>query len=123
MAAMAQRLVRVVCPKCKHPYTPEPSELEEFGLTSDQVASANFLKGKGCNHCQHTGYRGRKAVFELMMMNATLREMAFHSEPTQNIRRQARLFGMKTLVEDSVDKAMQGVTTLMEAFKLKSGGH
>ncbi len=123
MAAMAQRLVRVVCPKCKGPYTPEPSELEEFGLTQEMIANADFHRGKGCNHCQHTGYRGRRAVFELMMMNATLREMSFNSEPTQHIRRQARLFGMKTLVEDSVDKAMQGVTTLAEAYKLKTGGH
>lgn len=123
MAAMAQRLVRVVCPKCKHPYTPDASEIEEFDLTNDQVATGSFHKGKGCNHCQHTGYRGRKAVFELMMMNATIREMAFNSEPTQNIRRQARLFGMKTLVEDALDKAMEGVTTLAEAYKLKSGGH
>ena len=123
MAAMAQRLVRVVCPKCKHPYTPELSELEQFDLTPDRLEGANFHKGKGCNHCQHTGFRGRKAVFELMMMNAKLREMAFNSEPTQNIRRQARLFGMKTLVEDAVEKAIQGATTLTEAYKLQSGGH
>jgi len=123
MAAMAQRLVRVVCPKCKAPYTPEPSELEEFGLTPEMIASADFHRGKGCNHCQHTGYRGRRAVFELMMMNATIREMSFNSEPTQHIRRQARLFGMKTLVEDAVDKSMQGITTLAEAYKLKTGGH
>ena len=58
-----------------------------------------------------------------MKMNSTLREMTFRSEPTQNLRRQARLFGMKTLVEDAVDKAMAGITTLMEAFKLKSGAH
>ncbi|MBV11939.1 ATPase, T2SS/T4P/T4SS family [Rubinisphaera sp.] len=123
MAAMAQRLVRVVCPKCKSVYTPDPSEIEEFGIAQEVIDSTEFYRGKGCNHCQHTGYRGRRAVFELMMMNSTIREMAFNSEPTQNIRRQARLFGMKTLVEDAVDKAIQGVTTLSEAYKLKSGGH
>jgi len=123
MAAMAQRLVRVVCPKCKQSYTPEPSELEEFGLTEEAVAEAEFSRGKGCNYCQHTGFRGRKAVFEMMMMNSTLREMAFNSEPTQAIRRQARLFGMKTLVDDAVDKAMEGVTTLTEAYRLNVGGH
>jgi type IV pilus assembly protein PilB len=123
MAVMAQRLVRVVCPKCKKQYHPDPSEVTEFELTADQVKTATLFRGQGCNHCQHTGYRGRKAVFELMMMNSTLREMTFNSEPTQNIRRQARLFGMKTLVEDAMDKAMQGITTLQEAWKLKSGGH
>ncbi|TWT61825.1 GspE/PulE family protein [Rubinisphaera italica] len=123
MAAMAQRLVRVICPKCKQAYIPEPSEVEEFGIAQDVIDSGEFFRGKGCNHCQHTGYRGRRAVFELMMMNSAIREMAFNSEPTQNIRRQARLFGMKTLVEDAVDKAIQGVTTFSEAYKLKSGGH
>ncbi len=123
MAVLAQRLVRVVCPKCKYPYAPDPSEIAEFMLTEDQIANGNTHRGKGCNHCQHTGYRGRKACHELMVMNATIREMAFNSEPAQNIRRQARVFGMKTLVEDAVDKALAGVTTLSEAYKLKTGGH
>lgn len=123
MAVLAQRLVRVVCPKCKYPYPPEPSEIAEFMLSEEQVANAQTFRGKGCNHCQHTGFRGRKAVHELMVMNATIREMAFNSEPSQNLRRQARLFGMKTLVEDAVDKALAGVTTFSEAYKLQSGGH
>ncbi|WP_459555784.1 GspE/PulE family protein [Lacunimicrobium album] len=123
MAVLAQRLVRVVCPKCKYPYEPDPSEIAEFMLTETQLETAQTHRGKGCNHCQHTGYRGRKACHELMVMNSTIREMAFNSEPTQNIRRQARLFGMKTLVEDAVDKALAGVTTLSEAYKLKTGGH
>jgi type IV pilus assembly protein PilB len=119
MAVMAQRLVRLVCQKCREQYDPTPAELEEFELTPDQTAEATFMRGKGCNHCQHTGYRGRKAVFELMVMNSTLREMTFRSEPTQNLRRQARLFGMKTLVDDAKEKAMNGVTTLAEVFRLQ----
>ncbi len=121
MAVMAQRLVRVVCSKCKEPYQPDPSELQHFGLRPDQVANATFVRGRGCNHCQHTGYRGRVAVFEMMTMNSTLREMTFRREPTQNIRRQARLFGMKTLVDDALDKAFSGVTTLAEVYKLTKG--
>ncbi len=58
-----------------------------------------------------------------MLMNSTMREMTFKSEPAQALRRQARLFGMKTLVEDAVDRAMLGKTTLAEAFKLAKGGH
>lgn len=58
-----------------------------------------------------------------MLMNSTLREMTFRSEPAQNIRRQARLFGMKPLVDDATEKALEGITTLAEAYKLKSGGH
>jgi type IV pilus assembly protein PilB len=119
MAVMAQRLVRVVCPKCKEPYKPDRSELEHFDITPEQAATSTFARGKGCNHCQHTGFRGRLAVFELMTMNPTLREMTFRSEPTQNIRRQARLFGMKTIVEDAKDKALQGITALSEVYRLE----
>jgi len=119
MAIMAQRLVRVVCPKCKEIYKPDNSELDHFEITPDQAAMATFTRGKGCNYCSHTGFRGRLAVFEMMTMNPTLREMTFRSEPTQNIRRQARLFGMKTLVDDAKDKALQGVTSLSEVYRLE----
>ena len=71
---------------------------------------------------QQSGYRGRQAVFELMTMNSTLREMAFNSEPSQNIRRQARLFGMRTLVDDAKYKASLGITSLAEVEKLSRGG-
>jgi type IV pilus assembly protein PilB len=123
MAIMAQRLVRVICAKCKEPCEPDPGEIEHFGVTSEQLATASLARGKGCKNCQHTGYRGRLAVFELMTMNSTLREMTFKSEPSQNIRRQARLFGMKTLVEDALDKALIGKTTMTEVYKLDKGGH
>jgi type IV pilus assembly protein PilB len=121
MAVMAQRLVRVVCSKCKEPYKPDPSELQHFNITPEEAAKASFVRGKGCNYCQHTGYRGRRAVFELMVMNSTLREMTFRSEPTQNLRRQARLFGMKSLVDDAKEKALQGITNLAEVYKLEKG--
>ena len=123
MAVMAQRLVRVVCPKCKEPYQPTPEEVEVFNITPDELSEGQWVRGKGCNNCKHTGYKGRRAVFELMTMNSTLREMAFNSEPAQNIRRQARLLGMKTLVEDAKDKAFSGMTTLAEVYKLSKGGH
>jgi type IV pilus assembly protein PilB len=123
MAVMAQRLVRVVCPKCKEPYQPTPEEVEVFNITPDELSEGQWVRGRGCANCKHTGYKGRRAVFELMTMNSTIREMAFNSEPAQNIRRQARLLGMKTLVEDAKDKAFAGLTTLAEVYKLSKGGH
>jgi len=81
------------------------------------------MKGKGCPNCQQTGYRGRKAVFELMTMSTAIRDMTFKGEPTQNIRRQAAMMGMKTLVMDALDKAMIGVTTIAEVLNLHRGGH
>lgn len=123
MAVLAQRLVRVVCPKCREPYQPTPEEVDFFNINKEELEEGNWVRGRGCNNCQHTGFKGRRAVFELMTMNTTLREMAFNSEPAQNIRRQARLLGMRTLVEDAKDKAFDGMTSLSEVMKLSKGGH
>lgn len=119
MAVMAQRLARVVCPKCKEPATVTQAELDSFGITAEQAKSATFMHGRGCNNCQHTGYRGRVAVFEMMTMNSKLREMTFNREPAQNIRRQARLMGMRSLAEDACDKALKGITTFLEVARLQ----
>ena len=116
-AIMAQRLVRVVCPKCKEPEEPEPGLLRVVGLMPEQAKGARFMRGRGCSHCQHTGYRGRIGLFEMMEMNAKIREMAFNREQTSVLRRQARLFGMRTLLEDGVQKAMEGVTTMEEVVR------
>jgi type IV pilus assembly protein PilB len=118
IAIMAQRLVRVVCPKCKEPDQPQAAELKAAGLTPDRVAGATFMRGRGCNHCHHSGYRGRLAIFEMLRMNSTMREMTFTRQPTQAIRRQARLLGMTTLLEDGINKALKGVTTLEEVLSI-----
>lgn len=116
IAIMAQRLVRVVCPKCKEPDEPDTSELQAAGILPDQLANASFMRGRGCNHCYHTGYRGRLGIFEMMKMSAGIREMTFNRAPNQEIRRQARLMGMRTLLEDGVEKAVRGITTLEEVL-------
>ena len=74
------------------------------------------MRGRGCTHCNHTGFRGRLGIFEMMKLNSTIREMTFKREPTQTIRRQARLLGMRTLLEDGVNKALKGVSTLEEVL-------
>ncbi|HTI51228.1 MAG TPA: ATPase, T2SS/T4P/T4SS family [Planctomycetaceae bacterium] len=123
MAIMAQRLVRVNCVKCSAPVKPDPTELQLLEVTPEQIATAKFMQGKGCAHCQHTGYRGRKAVFELMTMTTSIRDMTFKSEPAQNIRRQAQMLGMRTLVQDALDKALKGITSIQEVMLLHRGGH
>lgn len=120
MAVMAQRLVRVVCQKCAQPYTPSSGELQHFDIDAEEAEAANFLKGSGCKNCSKTGYRGRKAVFELMTMTSQIRELTFKSAATQNIRRAARNSGMRSLVEDATDKALEGITTLFEVQKLSN---
>jgi type IV pilus assembly protein PilB len=118
IAIMAQRLVRVVCPKCKEPDEPPAAELKSAGLTPERVAGATFMRGRGCNHCHHSGYRGRLAIFEMLRMNGTMREMTFTRQPTQAIRRQARLLGMTTLLEDGINKVVKGITTLEEVLSI-----
>jgi type IV pilus assembly protein PilB len=116
IAIMAQRLVRIVCPKCKGPDQPPASEIKAAGYTPEQLKNANFSRGRGCSHCNHTGYRGRKGIFEMMRLNSAIREMTFKREPTQTIRRQCRLLGMRTLLEDGLQKALMGTTTLDEVL-------
>jgi len=116
VAIMAQRLVRMICPKCKEPDQPSSAELKSSGLTPEQIKGATFMRGRGCSNCNHTGYRGRKGIFEMLRMNAAMREMTFKREPSQNIRRQARLQGMRTLLEDGLNKALTGMTTLEEVL-------
>jgi type IV pilus assembly protein PilB len=90
--------------------------LKAAGLTPDRLTSATFMRGRGCSHCNHTGYRGRLGIFEMMKMNSALREMTFKREPTQTIRRVSRLHGMRTLLEDGITKALKGITTLEEVL-------
>jgi type IV pilus assembly protein PilB len=118
LAVMAQRLIRLVCPKCKEADKPPAHEIKEAGLTPAQAQAATFSRGRGCANCNHTGYRGRKGIYELMKMSNTIREMTFNREPAQAIRRQARLGGMRTLLEDGVNKAVAGVTTLEEVLSI-----
>jgi type IV pilus assembly protein PilB len=115
---LAQRLVRVICSKCKQPHMPRDSELQAAGITPEQAASANFMKGRGCNHCGHSGYRGRLGIFELLTMGAKIRELAFQGAPTQDIRKEAIRSGMSTLYDDGIRKVLEGITTIDEVFRV-----
>jgi type IV pilus assembly protein PilB len=116
VAIMAQRLVRVICQKCKQSFVPSQSTLEAAGITKEMAANANFLKGRGCGHCQGSGFRGRLGIYELMLMSTKIRELTFNAEPTDVIRRTALAEGMKTLYWDGIDKVLRGVTTLEEVL-------
>jgi type IV pilus assembly protein PilB len=109
---VAQRLVRRICPKCKVPYDPPAKMLEEFDLPP----GTKFYKGKGCEHCRNTGYRGRMGIFEVMKLNDRIRELVVTRPPTSAIRALAREFGMKTLWEDGMRKVLNGVTTIEEVM-------
>jgi type IV pilus assembly protein PilB len=118
VAVLAQRLVRVNCPKCKQPHQPLDTQLEEAGITPEMMKGANFMKGRGCVNCQKSGYKGRLGIFELMVMNNKIRELAFQGAATTDIRRAAVASGMKVMYEDGIQKAMNGTTTLDEVFRV-----
>ena len=115
---LAQRLVRVICTKCKQPYSPSAGQLESAGITPEQAATANFMKGAGCSHCGKSGYRGRLGIFELMPLNAKVRELSFAGASTVQIKQAAVKAGMTTLYEDGILKVTQGITTLEEVFRV-----
>jgi len=117
VAIMAQRLVRVVCQKCKQPYKPSETALETCGMPESMLANATFFRGTGCGHCSGSGYRGRLGIFELMLMSPKLREFTFEEAPTAMIRRTAVSEGMKTLYMDGLTKVCRGVTTLEEVLR------
>ena len=118
VAVLAQRLVRVVCSKCKQPHQPLDSQIQEAGITPEELKTATFMKGRGCVNCQKSGYKGRLGIFELMVMNNKIRELAFQGAATTDIRRAAVSSGMKVMFEDGVLKALRGVTTLEEVFRV-----
>ncbi len=117
IAIMAQRLVRVNCPKCKKPYKPTQDEIKAVRITPEQNAKANYMKGTGCPHCNGSGYRGRIGIFEMMKMSGDIRQMTFTGSPTQEIRRTARKNGMRTLLEDGIYKCTNGRTTIEEVLQ------
>ena len=119
VAIVAQRLVRTICPKCRARFTPSPGIIEEIGLTPEQLEGATFMKGKGCNTCNKTGYKGRIGIYELMMIDAKIREMIFANSSTNKIREYAMTDGgMSTLFQDGVLKVLEGITTFEEVYRV-----
>jgi type II secretory ATPase GspE/PulE/Tfp pilus assembly ATPase PilB-like protein len=116
-AVMAQRLVRVLCPECKQPDPDiDLTTLRGLGVTEEQLRQATFFRPVGCQKCHSMGYRGRIGMFEVMVINGQIREMAFKHQPLNEIRQAARTLGMRSLMEDGLIKVMRGMTTLDEVL-------
>ncbi len=118
VSILAQRLVRTICPKCRARYTPPERDIVEFGITEEQLKDAKFMKGRGCNSCQKTGYKGRIAVFEMMMLDSNVRELIFANATTAEIRKYAISRGMKTLYQDAIRKVLAGYSTFEEVARV-----
>jgi len=118
-AVMAQRLVRVICPECKQEYpNPDPRILRLLGFRADEIEEITFSRGRGCSACSGTGYRGRQGIFEMMVLDNVLREMAFDRAPLSEIRQAARASGMRTLLQDGRMKIRNGITTPEELVRI-----
>jgi type IV pilus assembly protein PilB len=115
---MAQRLVRVICEKCKRPKNLTPAELKEAGLDPAAWANVVLSEGAGCLECSGTGFHGRTAICELLDLTDRIREMIVDRRPTSEIKRIAREEGMITLRESGLAKIRAGLTTVKEINKV-----
>ncbi len=113
----AQRLIRTLC-DCKVQYTPSENELTESGLTSKLVKGHTFYAAKGCEHCQGTGFKGRKAIIEILEMNDDMKELFINRAPIAEIKRKAVQSGSIFLRRAALQEVFNGVTTLKEANRV-----
>jgi len=116
-AIIAQRLVRTICPKCKEPYTPSEEQLMELELSPGEVTGRKFFRGRGCDNCHGSGYRGRSALFEIMGMDDGLRDLVMKQASTSILREEARKRGMRTLRESGLRTIYEGLTTIDEVVR------
>jgi len=121
IGVLAQRLVRVICPDCKESYTPPVEAFRRLNLAMD-LESVTFYRGQGCDRCRQTGYRGRTGVFEMMVINDSIRELVLRKAPTHEIRQEGLDAGMITLRQDAMQKILEGVTTMEEALRVVYAG-
>ncbi len=115
---LAQRLVRVLCVTCKRPYPVTETELKESNLNVEEHLGKTFYQNVGCDACNHTGYRGRTAIHELLDMSDEIREMIIERRPGSEIRKIAEKQGLKSLRQSAVNKVFIGITTLHEVNRV-----
>ncbi len=118
VSVMSQRLLRKVCPFCNIPYSPTSHELKRIGYSVNNIAGAQFQRGRGCSTCQHTGYKGRVGIFELLILDEYVRDAVLQRKPGKALREiSIEYSGLVTLLEDGIIKAARGVTTFDELLR------
>ncbi len=118
LGILAQRLVRVNCPHCREPVDPDPKLISSMRLTPEQLEGVTLLQGRGCDHCRHTGYIGRSAIFEYLPIDDDIRKEINASSSTEIIKRAAIGKGLRTLRQDGWEKVKAGVTTISEVLRV-----
>ncbi|AXA36412.1 MAG: type II secretion system protein GspE [Candidatus Sumerlaea sp.] len=115
---IAQRLVRVLCPDCKVPYTPTPEVLARLKVNRLDVTDATLMRPAGCERCRYTGFRGRTAIYEIIKVTEDLKQMIVARRPSNEIKQQAIANGMRTIREDGWLKVRAGLTTIDEVLRV-----
>ncbi|MFW6159739.1 MAG: GspE/PulE family protein [Acidobacteriota bacterium] len=115
---LAQRLVRILCPKCRKAIHYDDEILAESGLNPDKYRNTPFFEAQGCQECMYSGYRGRTAIAELLELSDHIREMILDKKPLSEVRKRAKAEGMTFLREVGIEKALQGLTSLKELNKV-----
>ncbi|MDR3556726.1 MAG: ATPase, T2SS/T4P/T4SS family [Syntrophobacteraceae bacterium] len=118
VCVVAQRLLRKVCPKCSEDYIPQPSDIRRLGYGANDAKGLGFKIGRGCSECRFTGYKGRVAVFELLVLNEPVKDAILNKRTSYDIRRiSTETSGLVTLLEDGIMKAASGITSIQEVFR------
>ncbi len=120
-AVIAQRLVRTICQECKEPYQADPLVIRDLGFNPDEYKDQNFYRGRGCETCNYTGYKGRTAIHEVMENTDEIRDLVLCNSATDQIRAMARKQGMRTLREDGWLKVLRGTTSMVEVARITAG--
>ncbi len=115
---LAQRLIRVVCEQCAEPHVPSRQLLEESALSAAASAAFNFMIGRGCQHCRGSGYRGRKAIGELLVLNDELREAIINRAPVRQLKELSQKGGVRLIRSVALDLVRRGETTLEEVNRV-----
>jgi type IV pilus assembly protein PilB len=116
-AIVAQRLARKICNECKEPFKVPPQSLVDLGVPPDKAAKVTVYKGTGCRNCNDTGYKGRVALYEVMVLNDELKDFILQGVSSVELKREAVRLGMKTLRQAALTKLLDGVTTIDEVVR------
>jgi general secretion pathway protein E len=117
-AFLAQRLVRTICQDCKEAFKPTAKALSKIGIKPAKLKGGKLYRGKGCKACLDTGYRGRTGIYELLPVTNEIRKAILTHAEANQLKEIALSEGMRTLLEDGIQKAIDGITTLEEVLRV-----
>jgi type IV pilus assembly protein PilB len=122
VGVLAQRLARVICPRCKVAYQPPMDAVRRLGINTESTQGVKFYRGRGCEFCKGTGYKGRIGIYELMAVNDEIRELALQRASTHVLKEAATRNNMISLKADATEKVLLGMTTLEETLRVVYSG-